>query len=209
MHGRLTGTHQSSEVSSVAYITVKKRPRCGSMTALAASSVSHAPQGGDVIKLTADLLGLTPVEALRRLNADFNMRLDLDKPPDRVQVRKAQELREAAETFEAWKERALLTLGTYHRELWQAKERPVKSDGLDPLQVEAYKEIDKVSYYLDCLEDDPMGFYKTNREYVAKISQRLEGMKASENLLGERSETLYGNRKSRPCNEHERLRENA
>lgn len=141
--------------------------------------------GGDVIKLTADLLGLTPVEALRRLNADFNIGLDLDKPPDQGAIHRAQERKRAIESFEAWRGQAFVKLSAYHRMLWKAKkESPMLLEQFSPLQIEALQEIDKISYYLDCLEDDPMGFYRTNRDYIAEIARRLEGMKTSVEVFG-------------------------
>ena len=37
---------------------------------------------GDVIKLVQELFGLTPIEAVKQLNSDFGLGLDVDKPPD-------------------------------------------------------------------------------------------------------------------------------
>lgn len=50
---------------------------------------------GDVIKLVQELYGLTPIEAVRQLNSDFGLGLDVDKPPDMERVR--QHRREIAE----------------------------------------------------------------------------------------------------------------
>lgn len=37
---------------------------------------------GDVIKLVQELFGLRAIEAVKQLNSDFGLGLDLDKPPD-------------------------------------------------------------------------------------------------------------------------------
>ncbi|MCR5109775.1 MAG: DNA primase [Ruminococcus sp.] len=50
---------------------------------------------GDVIRLVQELFGLTPIEAVRQLNSDFALGLDLDKPPDMEAVNRRR--REIAE----------------------------------------------------------------------------------------------------------------
>ena len=45
---------------------------------------------GDVIKLVQELYGLTPIEAVKQLNSDFGLGLDVDKPPDMEKVRQHQ-----------------------------------------------------------------------------------------------------------------------
>ena len=48
---------------------------------------------GDVIKLTQALFGLKPIEAVKQLNSDFGLGLDLDKPPDMEKInRRRQEI---------------------------------------------------------------------------------------------------------------------
>lgn len=37
---------------------------------------------GDVITLVQELFGLNPIEAVKQLNSDFSLCLDVDKPPD-------------------------------------------------------------------------------------------------------------------------------
>ncbi len=50
---------------------------------------------GDVIRLVQELFGLTPIEAVKQINSDFGLGLDLDKPPDMEAV--ARRRREIAE----------------------------------------------------------------------------------------------------------------
>lgn len=48
---------------------------------------------GDVIRLVQELFGLTPIEAVKQLNSDFGLGLDVDKPPDMEAVnRRSQEI---------------------------------------------------------------------------------------------------------------------
>ena len=48
---------------------------------------------GDVIRLVQELFGLKPIEAVKQLNSDFGLGLDVDKPPDMTAVnRRRQEI---------------------------------------------------------------------------------------------------------------------
>ena len=48
---------------------------------------------GDVIRLVQELFGLTPIEAVKQINSDFGLGLDVDKPPDMAAVnRRRQEI---------------------------------------------------------------------------------------------------------------------
>ena len=48
---------------------------------------------GDVIKLVQELFGLKPIEAVKQINSDFGLRLDVDKPPDMEKInRRRQEI---------------------------------------------------------------------------------------------------------------------
>ena len=50
---------------------------------------------GDVIRLVQKLFGLKPIEAVKQLNSDFALGLDVDKPPDMEKVNRRR--REIAE----------------------------------------------------------------------------------------------------------------
>ena len=50
---------------------------------------------GDVIRLVQELFGLKPIEAVKQLNSDFALGLDVDKPPDMEKVNRRR--REIAE----------------------------------------------------------------------------------------------------------------
>ena len=73
---------------------------------------------GDSIDLTARLLGLTPAQALRRLDRDFGLGLEPDRPPTPEERRKAREwdARQAIRrNFRTWRtiEQTLLCRAIY------------------------------------------------------------------------------------------------
>ena len=82
-------------------------------------------EGGDIISFVAKLCGLQPINAARKLNADFNLGLTLDgRKPTRTD-RKAAERRRtvdnAAAAFENWRDDMLRELYAAHRaaqEVW-------------------------------------------------------------------------------------------
>ena len=47
---------------------------------------------GDIIRLVQELFGLTPIEAVKQLNSDFGLGLDLDKPPDMTAVNRRRQV---------------------------------------------------------------------------------------------------------------------
>ena len=61
---------------------------------------------GDAVDLTGRLLGLEPLAAAERLNADFCLGLPLHRKPTPAEaeaVRRRMEVKKAHEAFEAWK----------------------------------------------------------------------------------------------------------
>lgn len=74
---------------------------------------------GDAIDFTARLLGLDPLGAVRRLNADFRLGLPIDREPteqDRQEARRHRELVELHRAFEHWRESAIRQLNDAFRE---------------------------------------------------------------------------------------------
>lgn len=63
-------------------------------------------KGGSVIDLVAGLLGLDPLGAVKQMNEDFRLGLELDHKPDKKALQEAQRRKETAatyEAFEAWR----------------------------------------------------------------------------------------------------------
>ena len=62
---------------------------------------------GDCIDLTAQLLGLTPIQAVARLNEDFGLRLAISRPPtaaEREAAARRRDVDKAYRAFEEWRE---------------------------------------------------------------------------------------------------------
>lgn len=74
--------------------------------------------GGSVIDFTAQLFGLDPKAAVRRINEDFNLGLPLDRPPSREEREQAKRRREIMDTrrmFEDWRGEMLQQLARSFR----------------------------------------------------------------------------------------------
>lgn len=73
---------------------------------------------GDSIDFTGRLLGLDALGAVERLNSDFMLWLELDKPPDAETMRAAQRRRKLTDTyqrFEQWRTATIRTLNACFR----------------------------------------------------------------------------------------------
>lgn len=138
--------------------------------------------GGDAIKLAGSLLGLSPAGTLRRLSADFCLGINIDRQDSNVCAGKENELRTAENHFEEWRAEAFRNLCEYHRVLCEAIHSRPRGGEVNLLEQEAYREIDKAAYFLDCLEDEPMKVYKTSREYVSKIAHRVGELRESDEV---------------------------
>ena len=126
---------------------------------------------GDVITLTQLLFNLNPYKALEKLNDDFHAGLDLDYKPSRHEIIKARQDKELKEQFEKWVRRTEDILYSYFRELHFAS---FESESFKKAEIQVEK--DKIDYYIDWLEEDPVSFYKLNKGAVEKIERRrIEG----------------------------------
>ena len=64
-------------------------------------------QHGDSIDLVAQVFQISPFEAAKRLNEDFHLGLDLDRPPDPEELRERKRREEAHKLFNEWREQML------------------------------------------------------------------------------------------------------
>ena len=73
-------------------------------------------EGGDVVRFVEKLFSLSPLDALKKLNADFNVGLTLDghkaTPEELEAAKRRREVRDAARRFENWRARAEWALST-------------------------------------------------------------------------------------------------
>lgn len=70
---------------------------------------------GDVISLVQNLFGLTPIEAVRQINSDFGLCLNVDKPPDREDIQRVNRQKQECEAYQQWENYAYKILNDY---LW-------------------------------------------------------------------------------------------
>lgn len=74
---------------------------------------------GDCIDFTGRLLGLNPIGAIERLNADFSLGLPLRRKPtleDTQRARKRKELARVYKSFEVWRNGLIRQLSAAYRE---------------------------------------------------------------------------------------------
>ncbi len=62
---------------------------------------------GDAVDFVAQLFGLAPLEAVKRIDHDFHLGLEFDGQPDPEELRQLQQIRNARRLFEQWKEEML------------------------------------------------------------------------------------------------------
>lgn len=142
---------------------------------------------GSVIDLVKQLLGLSDIEAVKRLNEDFQLGLELGKPPDRAQITQYRQDNQLYEGFQKWENRAYITLAAYFRALRAHREqyRPTSPDeALHPLFIEALHNMDMVEYWLEILRCGEFGekicFYKQNKKVVNLIGDKIRENRADE-----------------------------
>ena len=70
---------------------------------------------GDVINLVQAFFGLSPIEAVKQLNSDFRLGLEVDKPPDSTEIDRIRRKQQEREAYEQWEQHAFHVLNDY---LW-------------------------------------------------------------------------------------------
>lgn len=119
-------------------------------------------RGGSSIDLAAALYDLTPLEAVRKLDADFHLGLPLDKPPDKATIAAAKHRREINDTyqlFEQWRADMLQQLTACFREghlALQSMEAPADLDRLTDAQALAIREQARIVWLADTLTGGTM-----------------------------------------------------
>ena len=128
---------------------------------------------GDVIRLVQELLGLTPIEAVKQINSDFGLGLDVDKPPDMAAVnRRKQEIAER-KAEQAKIERIYNILLRYYTLLDRYKIRfapKTPDDEIDGRFVYALQNIGYAEYMLETFNR----FDKEQQEEIKLEVDRIE-----------------------------------
>ncbi len=144
---------------------------------------------GDAIDFTARLHGLSPLEAVRRLDTDFCLRLPLDKPLTELERRQArqeqrrrEQLRETWEAFQQWRRETVRQLDSVFLEAHLAQVHitvPEDLDRLAPAQVEAIQWEAWAEHLSDLLAQGPleeqMQVFRQRKEVQARCSRILNG----------------------------------
>ena len=128
---------------------------------------------GDVIKLVQELFGLKPIEAVKQINSDFGLGLDVDKPPDMAAVnRRKQEIAER-KAEQAKIERIYNILLRYYTLLDRYKIRfapKTPDDEIDGRFVYALQNIGYAEYMLETFNR----FDKEQQEEIKLEVDRIE-----------------------------------
>lgn len=66
---------------------------------------------GTVIDFTSMLFGLSPLDAAKKLDADFHLGLSVDRPRDPGDQKKRRQIQEARKHFDEWREEMLDMMG--------------------------------------------------------------------------------------------------
>lgn len=135
---------------------------------------------GDMIDFTAKIFGISSVEAVKRLNYDFGLRIDTDKPLSAEQITEYQQKQAERLAYDQWEKSAWKAITDYSRLLieWRQKYAPKTMDEKHhPLFVESLMNIDRTDYlFEEFLNSDKSGRLKLKQE-VERIEQRLQQCK--------------------------------
>ena len=127
---------------------------------------------GSAIDLTSQLLGLAPLDAVKRLNDDFSLGLALDRKPTNAEKKVAQRRREIADAhkaFEEWQSDFIMKLCYAYREGHLLLQDFPGLDKLTDQQATALRMQATIEYWIEVLSDG------TPREQ-AQIYREREGI---------------------------------
>lgn len=142
-------------------------------------------ESGDAIDFTGKLLGLEPLAAVERLNADFMLGLPLRRKPTPVEAEAAQRRKEVAEAhkkFEEWRKALCVKACEAYRLAHNALQRIERPDDMDTLsereilaiQWQAYHE-----YLSDALTigapEEQAEIFRQREEVQSRLERILNG----------------------------------
>ncbi len=136
---------------------------------------------GDVIDFTAKIFGISSVEAVKRLDYDFGLHIDMDKPLSAGQITEYQQRQVERLAYDQWEQSAWKAITDYSRLLieWRRKYSPKTMDEKHHLLfVESLMNTDRTDYlFEEFLNADKSGRLKLKEE-VERIEQRLQQCKS-------------------------------
>ena len=136
---------------------------------------------GDVIDFTAKVFGISSVEAVKRLNYDFGLHINMDNPLSAKQITEYQQRQSERLAYDQWEKSAWKAITDYSRLLleWRQKYAPkTLKEEHHPLFVESLMNTDRTDYlFEEFLNADKSGRLKLKQE-VEQIEQRLQQCKS-------------------------------
>lgn len=137
-------------------------------------------ESGDSIDFTGKLLGLEPLEAVERLNADFSLGLPLHRKPTEAENREArrrQEVAQAHKAFENWRLGLINDLNAVYRMAHLALK---SGNDLTDIEAEAIRRQAQAEYLADTLSHgsgtEQMEIFRDRKAVSAWTDQILKGL---------------------------------
>ena len=137
-------------------------------------------RGGSSIDFAAALYGLTPLDAVRRLNEDFNLALPMDKPLDKETVKAAKrriEVAQAHRAFEQWRRETINGLCAAFRMAHFALLDMTDLDELTEQEALAIRTQTQIDHWLDILSggtmDEKMQLFRMRQEVKLRVDKIL------------------------------------
>lgn len=135
---------------------------------------------GDAIDFTRRLLGLEPMAAVERLNADFSLALPIHRKPTQAEAeaaRKRLEVAEAHKAFEEWRKAFVFKLCAAYRVAHIALQDVKNLDSLTEREALAIRWQPCFEYWADTLEhgtpEEQIGIFRERQVIKLRIDQVL------------------------------------
>lgn len=139
-------------------------------------------QGGTVIDFVMKLFNLSPLNAIRKMNVDFNLALPLDQPPSEAQQKEAQHRRELLEVhraFDCWRDGLIDKLNVAYRTGWLALRNMESLDQLTEAETLAVQWLETLEHWSDQLMsgnlDQQMEIFRERRA-ISRLCNRILNM---------------------------------
>ena len=135
-------------------------------------------KSGTVIDFIGELFGLSPIDAVRRINEDFRLGLPLDRPPssaEREEAKRRRHLNDVNKTFQVWRERMLKDLNAACRVGWIAlKEKTIDTmTGAETLAVKWHDALESWAEALDAPDIETQMTVFRHREGVERLCRQI------------------------------------
>ncbi len=131
--------------------------------------------GGSIVDVVMQLFGLSPLDAVRRLDADFRLGLPFDdkRPTDSAEAQERQRVRDTRSDYEAWRDGFIKRLCAVHRVGHAAG---MMAAELTEAQALALRWREAVEYWLDTLQfgtmTEQMAIFR-DRQEVERLCKKI------------------------------------